>query len=208
MKYISLVVTILGLVLTGWVSAPAQMGESRITPEVEPVPQSLAPAVQTTAVEQRGASGRPEAQVTPTARELYLTAYEAAQRAASGIDSEKSLQVLESEIESIVMYIRQELARVQQEKALRPGGQVQAEPVPQPLLRKQPESQPGEMEPNLVTPITDQSSEERSSILGADEPQPESVWEQLKRLTGRVERLERALSIVREATSAVEVAPQ
>lgn len=207
MKYISLVVTILGLVLTGWMSVSAQMGESGTIPEVETMPQSLAPTVQTTASEQSAVS-HPEAQVTPTARELYLTAYEAAQRAASGIDPEKSLRVLRNDMESIVAYIRQELARVEQEKVLQPEGQVQAEPVPQPLPRTQSESQPSEMEPNLVPSITGQSGEERNSTLGADEPQPESVWEQLKRLTERVERLERALSIVREAASVIEVTPQ
>jgi hypothetical protein len=211
MKKITLVMLVSTIFAT-LMDAAAQEETRSARPGVGIMLETPASAAQLTAQiaqEEVSPSGSPAA---PTVREIYLTAYVAAKRAAQEVNPETSLHTLQDGVEAAAIYIRQELTTGQ------PEGQsdaMESPPVSSTVdssARTEssdtgelsiPEEEQGvvSLPPAPATDLTTARSETvHSSIMSPDVPQPEPVEIELQRLTERVEQLERAVELLQSVS--------
>lgn len=145
----------------------------------------------------------------PTVRELYLTAYVAAKRAAQEVNPETSLPTLQDGVEAAAAYIRQELTRGQPESR---SDALESPPVSS-IAGSPAHTESGDTDERSI-PEAEQSVVSLSPAPAADlttvrpetvhspttsspeVPQPDPVEIQLQRLTERVEQLERAVAFI------------
>ncbi len=169
-------------------------------------PASAASLAARTPQEVASPSGSTAAQ---TVRELYLTAYVAAQRAAQEVNPETSLHTLQDGVEAAAAYIRQELTRGQPEGR---SDALESPPV-SPIAGSPARAESGDTG-ERSTPEAEQSVVSLSPAPAADlttarpetvhspttsspeVPQPDPVEIQLQRLTERVEQLERVVALI------------
>ena len=201
-KMIALAVVMLSTAFAAPVATVAQEGPVSAKPGEAAALEVPSPAAQPAVPAQQEAVA--PAASDATVRELYITAYLAAKRAAREVDPEASLRALQEGVESVAAYIQQELTKVQQESRL---GAMEAPMVP-PIANPPGRTEPGGADALLI-PETGQGTVpspasplavDSPTTLGADVPQPDPVGTQLTRLTDRVERLERIVELLQSAT--------